>query len=119
MPMTAKHILIVEDDPLIALDMQEHFIAEGHTVAGPASSVAEAVSIIDNEKVDCASLDYNLGGETCTPVAIRLREEQVPFIFVTGNAHNLRQEANLPHAPVIGKPFSYDRVMRALGLAQA
>jgi CheY-like chemotaxis protein len=117
MPTRAKHILIVEDDPFIALDMQEHFISRGHTVAGPARTVAEAVSIIESEAVDCASLDYNLGNETCAPIAIQLRERHVPFVFVTGNAQRLLQEANLPNAPVIGKPFQYDRVMQALGLA--
>jgi CheY-like chemotaxis protein len=105
-------ILVVEDELLIALEIDSILTGAGFEVLGPASSNAEALRLIEREPIDGAFLDANLGGSTVDDVAERLAEHAIPFVFVTGYTRE-----NLPRAfrsrPVINKPFAGRQLLQA------
>lgn len=77
-------IFLVEDE-VILLMMLEDMIADlGHTVAGTALRVAEALAAVQTIDADFAILDVNLDGERSFPVADALRARGIPLVFVTG-----------------------------------
>ena len=100
-------ILVVEDEPFIALTLEDMLEELGFALAGTVSHVAEAVEMIEREPVDCALLDVNLGSEKIDPVADLLASRGCPFIFTTGYG---RSGIPVGHAgrPVLQKPFRMD-----------
>ena len=80
------HILIVEDEPLIAMMLTDWIIELGKQPVGPARSVSEALALIDKTPIDGAVLDVNLGHERCDAVAERLMERRIPFVLTTGES---------------------------------
>jgi two-component sensor histidine kinase/CheY-like chemotaxis protein len=82
--ISGKRVLIVEDEALIALSLEEMLQIAGCDLAELASNVDESMSIIENQPIDMAILDFNLGGETSLPIAHALRSRGVPFTFLTG-----------------------------------
>jgi DNA-binding response OmpR family regulator len=81
-------ILLVEDDPIIALDIAETLMQAGATVIGQAHRVESALRLIEGEALDVAVLDYRLEAETSLPVAARLAEMKVPLLFYARRAGN-------------------------------
>lgn len=83
--LQGKRILIVEDEYLIARQVRRVIETNGATVAGVVGTVADALRIIDGDGgIDAAVLDVNLAGERVTPVAQRLADAGVPFLFSSG-----------------------------------
>jgi CheY-like chemotaxis protein len=108
-----SRILIVEDEPFIALTLEDMLVELGFALAGTVSQVAEAIELVKREPVDCALLDVNLGTEKIDPVADLLATRGCPFIFTTGygrsgipNGHSNR--------PVLQKPFRMDDLANVL-----
>src|SRR5688572_30122844 len=81
---TGRRLLIVEDELLIALELQSILEQLGGIVVGPARSVAGALQLLSETTPDAALLDVNLGGDRVTPVAQACRERSIPFALVTG-----------------------------------
>lgn len=80
-----RRILVVEDEYLIADEIAAELGHTGAEILGPAGSVEDAIALIDAcGHIDGAVLDMNLRGETVFPVAERLQERDVPFVFATG-----------------------------------
>lgn len=98
-------ILLVEDDFIVAFDMQTLLQDYGAHVLGPAATVAEGLSIVASSKVDAAVLDVNLNGEFVFALAQRLREQHVPLLFATAYADDdkLFPDADRT-APRVAKP---------------
>ena len=95
--------LLVEDEPLVAMMMADVLSDFEFDVIGPFASVDKAIAAVDGTNVKVALLDVNLGGEMVYPVASRLRELGVPFIFMTGYApEGVSKEFN--DAPILKKP---------------
>ncbi len=69
-----RSILIVEDEPLIAMMLEDFLDSLGHTVSGTCDSVECALAEVEKGGFDLAILDVNLKGENVWPVASRLRE---------------------------------------------
>ncbi len=112
--MTAKNILIVEDEPLIAMMLEDFLEVLEQTVAGSADSVAGALERVRQGGIDAAILDLNLrGGEKSTPVAQALADAGIPFVFATGGSDD-SVEAQFRGRPVLQKPFTMDGVAKAL-----
>ncbi len=103
-------ILIVEDEFLLALEMNSILSDAGYQTLGPARSVAEALALIDSAKFKAAFLDCNLNGEPATGVALTLRARGVPFAVVTGYSWD-RLPAALRDAPFAAKPLSAARLL--------
>ena len=106
-------ILIVEDEPFIALTLEDMLDELGFTVAGTVSRVAEAIEMIEVKPIDGALLDVNLGSQKIDPVADVLAERGCPFIFTTGYG---RSDIPSSHAlrPVLQKPFRMDELATIL-----
>ena len=107
-----RHVLIVEDDIFIALDLERVLDYAGCGVVGPAASVELALAKISVTKLDAALLDVNLGQELVFPVADRLSAEGIPFIFVTGEPRTVPERHWM--RPVITKPYQAPAVLEAL-----
>ena len=111
---SVKRILIVEDEPLIAMMLEDFLDVLDREVAGSADSVQAALALIDAGGIDAAILDVNLrGGEKSAPVADRLAERGIPFVFATGGSadSDLGRHADRPK---LNKPFTMDGVSKAL-----
>lgn len=108
-----QRILIVEDEPLIAMMLEDFLECLDKQVAGTADCVAAALPLIDG--ADAAILDVNLrGGEKSVAVADALAERGVPFVFATGGGED-SVAPEYRDRPRLQKPFTMDGVARALG----
>jgi DNA-binding response OmpR family regulator len=110
--LSGTTILIVEDEPLVALDLHSALRAAGAGLIA-ATSRSEALTIIRRNDVAAAILDVALAGEDCRAVCQALFHRSVPFLFYTGH----RDAAVLtewPEAPVLEKPKSHDEVVAAI-----
>ena len=115
---SARSILIVEDEPLIAMMLEDFLDSLGHRVHGTCDSVKCALDETEKGGFDLAILDVNLKGESVWPVATRLREKKVPFVIATGG-HVDPPPPEFNDAPVIEKPYTVDRVTPAINAAFA
>jgi DNA-binding response OmpR family regulator len=115
---TGQKILVVEDEPLIALLIADWLQELEYEVAGTANSIAEAMRIADKIELDAALLDVNLGGDESFSLADALRAKGVAVAFITGRDTN-----NLPErfkeAQVLAKPFEFTAIQAFLGRLMA
>ena len=111
-PLAGHSILIVEDEPLIALEVHAAFRATGASIVS-AANTREALRTISLPDLSAAVVDINLGGGDCSLVCKRLSERGIPFVFYTGDARAdiLRQ---WPAAPVLTKLADKERVVRTV-----
>lgn len=79
-----QRILIVEDEPFIALTLEAMLSELGFEVAGCAGQISAALELISREQIDGAILDVNLGLQRIDPVADILASRACPFFFTTG-----------------------------------
>ncbi len=100
-------VLIIEDEPIIALDIQDLVERCGHSVVGIAASEAEAVDLARAERPGLVLADINLGagGDGTSAVARILRDTPAPVIFVTAHPERLLTGEAVEPAFVITKPF--------------
>lgn len=107
-------ILLVEDEAMIAMLVEDMLLDGGAEVVGPAGGVKAALAAIaENEAIDGALLDVNLGGEQSFEVADALAARNIPFVFVTGyGGAGVRDR--YPNAPTLQKPFVTSDLERAL-----
>lgn len=106
-------VLIVEDEPLLAMALEDILAQLGHEIAGSAATVSQALSMLDAEQIDCALLDYSLSEDTTSlPVAQRLISAGKPFYFLTGYTH-LEEEIPL-NSRLLTKPISPAQLQGAL-----
>ncbi|MBC9031789.1 response regulator [Sphingomonas sp. JC676] len=114
----ASNILIVEDEPLIAMMLEDFLEALDRGLAGSADTVSAALELIEQGGVDMAILDVNLrGGEQSWPVADRLSELNIPFVIATGGAGDSIAEAHRGR-PILSKPFTMSSVEAVLDALQ-
>ena len=113
-----RTILIVEDEPLIAMMLEDFLLSLGHAVRATCESVGEALKAVEAEDFDVAILDVNLKGENVWPVAAELRDRDIPFILASGG-HVDPPPAEFASVPMIDKPYTIDRVTPALEAALA
>src|SRR4029453_9390767 len=94
-------ILVVEDEPLIALDISSSLRDAGAQV-GQAANVESALAAIDQHRCSAAVVDFLVGCENGRAGARRLKEKHVPFLYYSGRA--LDDFTPGSGAPVISKP---------------
>jgi DNA-binding NtrC family response regulator len=82
--LAGKRVLVVEDEYLVALEVEGVLTDAGCIVVGPFARVRDALGVAEVEAVDVALLDVNVAGEVVFPVAHLLEERGTPFLFVTG-----------------------------------
>lgn len=107
-------ILVVEDEYLLAADLENGLSDAGAIVVGPVGTLESALAMIKGAgQIDGAILDVNLSGLTAYPVADLLAQLRVPFIFTTGY-----DEGAIPprfdHIPRCEKPYTMSKVEHAI-----
>ena len=112
--LAGLRILIVEDEFLLAMELEMMVQQRGSMVLGRVSSVGQAIAALEGEQPDIALLDVNLKGERATPVAAALQERGVPFVLITGYSGRQLYEPELRNAPRIDKPVSCSSLRRAV-----
>ena len=111
---TPSRILVVEDEPLIAMMLEDFLDMLGHRVAGTADSVDGALAVIGQGGVDAAILDVNLrGGEKSGPIADALAGDDIPFVLATGGSSDTIPDHHRDR-PTLAKPFTMDGVKKVL-----
>jgi DNA-binding LytR/AlgR family response regulator len=111
-------VLVVEDEFLVALDLEQMLRDAGCEVQGPIGDLASALRAAEDGRFDLALLDVNIGGQPVTAVADALAVRAVPIVFCTGyQAASL--PADYPEAATLRKPYQAVDVIAALRRAAA
>ena len=109
-----RSILIVEDEPLIAMMLEDFLETLGHDVVGTCESVDEAIARVEAGGFDVAIIDVQLrDGQQVWPVADRLAEAGTPFVLATGG-HVDPPPSQHAAAPVLSKPYTIEAIPPAL-----
>lgn len=106
-------VLVLEDNIIIALEAEDILLKLGAQEVDITSRVADALRIIDQTPPNFALLDFNLGSETSLPVALILKQKNIPFAFATGYGNELRVPAELADVAIIKKPYSVESFLVA------
>ena len=115
----SRSILIVEDEPLIAMMLEDFLESLGHVVVATCESVEEALEKVDAGGFDVAIIDVQLkDGKQVWPVADRMSEAGKPFVLATGG-HVEPPPPQHAGAPVLSKPYTIDAIEPALDQACA
>jgi DNA-binding response OmpR family regulator len=112
--LSGKRVLIVEDEPLIALELMTMLEGVRAEVVGPARSTRQARELIHEETLHAALLDINLAEERTDQLAAALLRRKVPFAFISGYKRETLPP-NFQAATLIAKPFRPEEVIATLG----
>ena len=102
--LQGKTILVVEDDALIGILLTDFLSAEGAIVLGPVTNVSEALECVKRRGFDIATIDVLLKDGICFPVADKLIQLGIPFIFITAYPDTEIKSSYL-RLPKLLKPF--------------
>jgi CheY-like chemotaxis protein len=108
-----RRVLVVEDEPIVAMCLEDMLLDLGYAVVGPATNIAQALTMATQESFDCAILDVNINSERSFVVADELVRRAIPYIFATGYADGGIEDAH-SHATVIGKPYRQAQIEEAV-----
>ena len=109
-------VLVVEDELMIRMLLQDMLDDLGHTLAGEAGHIDEALALAKRAEFDVAILDVNLGGQPISPVVEVLIARGLPFVFATGYGQRGVPE-RYSKIPTLQKPFQADALALALEAA--
>lgn len=114
--LAGKHCLMLEDEFLIALDIQQVLESAGARVTPFGTAVDASDALKGGQQFDVAVLDIKLGDgtETGTSVAALLSERRTPFVFLTGMRADSPEARAYPHAPLVEKPYQIEALIAAL-----
>lgn len=107
-------VLIVEDEPIVAIDLALAVADHGGEVIGPVASVDEAFRALSHSKIGGAILDFQLKDRDSTPIAEHLAKAGIPFVFHTANRLPPELAEQWPDLPVLLKPSSTEALMESL-----
>jgi CheY-like chemotaxis protein len=108
-------VLVVEDNPIIAMNTEALLRELGIPRVQTAGAVAPALELVESERFDLAILDLQLAdGEDSLPVAALLGAQGVPIIFATGFGENISLPEGHGAARILKKPYSFDDLERII-----
>jgi CheY-like chemotaxis protein len=107
-------VLIVEDELIIAMELESMLARLGCVVLDAAPTVKRALRAVTHQHPDLAILDMNLQGERATPVAEALQEQGVPFVLATGYGSERLPERALQDVLCIRKPVNHHQLARVI-----
>jgi CheY-like chemotaxis protein len=112
--LKAFRVLLVEDQMIVAMQIEDMLRAAGCEVVGPVGTLQAAMALAHEEVLDAAVLDVNLDGDKVFPAAEELQARGIPFILATGYG-----ESTLPEKwrdqPRLSKPFLGEQLEQLLG----
>jgi DNA-binding response OmpR family regulator len=111
--LSGARILVVEDEFVIAMQLQSLFEEEGAQVLGPYHNLADALEHAGSDDISAASLDVNLGRDTAAPVASLLAERNVPFVFYSVQTNDPAL-TDWRHVRLIQKPAAPSELIEAI-----
>ena len=116
MPEHKQHrtrVLIVEDEPIIAITLEDLLVEAGFGVVGVAGKLEKALALINSAVFDVALIDANLAGVSASPAVSALRARGIPFIVLSGYSPEQLPD-NFFGAHFMTKPFRPDQLIQAL-----
>jgi CheY-like chemotaxis protein len=113
MPLNGKRILVVEDEALLAMDLEQMLTDLGCEVVINRGGVKGALRRVQEARFDAAVLDLNLGGERADPIADALAAHRIPFVFATGYDGD-RLAPQHAKRPCLVKPYRNEDLANAL-----
>ncbi|NNE40286.1 MAG: response regulator [Marinicaulis sp.] len=108
-----KRVLIVEDEPLVALEIEQAVAHAGCLVACKVHTLNSALSTLDEETFDAVILDANLRGESAAPIVEKLRELNIRYLIVSGYTRG-QLDFLTDSDPILGKPFHTNKLEAAI-----
>jgi DNA-binding response OmpR family regulator len=114
--LEGKRILVVEDEYYLADDIVRALRSRGAEIVGPVATLSQAERLVSDGGLDCAILDINLRGEMGYPVADRLADAGVPFLFATGYSSDAIP-ARFSGVPQLRKPVDTVRLVELIPAA--
>jgi CheY-like chemotaxis protein len=102
-PLAGVRLLLVEDEALVAMELEDLINSLGGEAVGPFGRVADALEALRRERIDGAVLDVRLDGDTTFPIADVLLRTANPILFVTGAVSSIPERYR--HVPRLHKPF--------------
>jgi DNA-binding response OmpR family regulator len=118
-PLNGVRVLVVEDDSLLAMDLEDMLVDAGATVVDVCQTLNEAMARANVDDFAVAVLDFTLGPHTASPVARRLLRRGVPFIFYTGKSRREPSLAEWRDCEIVEKPAPPRVLVSALRTAMA
>ena len=112
--LSGVRVLVVEDEVLVALEVQASLTDAGALVIGPSLTLGEAFALACHETLSAAVLDVRLGRDTIGPVARQLAARGIPFLFYTGQVETDSIRVEWPHCKIIAKPAPVRALVRAV-----
>jgi light-regulated signal transduction histidine kinase (bacteriophytochrome)/ActR/RegA family two-component response regulator len=113
-PLEGAHVLLVEDNMLIALEAEDMLRELGAAHVALASTIPDAMQLVTQQTFQFAMLDINVGKGTTFDLATQLQGAGVPLIFATGYGEELAFERRDSDEVVIQKPYERDHLRRAI-----
>ena len=107
-------VLVVEDEFLLAMELEALLEQRGCRVLGPVATIDRALAVLDHHRPAAAVLDVNLKGKRATPIAAALQDRGVPFVLVTGYSDVQLNEPELKGQPRLEKPINRQKLLRTL-----
>jgi DNA-binding response OmpR family regulator len=114
LPLDAVTILLVEDEALLALDLQATLEDAGATVIGPIPSLTKAIKAAREARYDAAILDIDLQGQSVLPAAAIIAGRSIPFLFHTAYGEDLGGSDEFADVPLCSKPNDPEELVRIL-----
>ena len=115
--LSGKRVMIVEDEFLVAMELESELLEQGCVIIGPAGRSCMAMALLEGQTPDAVLLDLNLDGEVPTALAEALVRRQVPFVVVTGYGSRHPEPEVLRAAPRLEKPVHGPDLIAALSRA--
>ena len=111
--LEGKHVLILEDEPIIGFALEDMLISIGCPTVLMATRLDEAQKIIEANSVDAAILDVNIHGERSYSLADELAVRELPYIFASGYGDTEHPEEHRS-VPTVIKPYGAEDIKAAL-----
>ncbi len=113
-PLKGMRVLVVEDDYILALELESILTGAGADIAGLCTTVEDALPRAKGNNLSAAILDFRIGRKTVDCVARNLSSRGVPFVFYTGQAETGSIQSQWPQSKVIKKPAQPQTIIRTL-----
>lgn len=116
--LSGMRVFVVEDEFLLAMQIEQELLSRGCSMIGPFGKLSEAIDAAPRHQFDLALLDVNLSGEMVYPLADELMRQRIPFVLVSGyGASNIPERFRA--APRVPKPYDPKALFEAIRQALA